>query len=38
MTSDEIITKADLKKFRDELFAELRKANLRSNSNMLIKE
>src|SRR3546814_11787078 len=37
MTPDEIITKADLEKFKDELFAELRKANVRPNSKMQIR-
>src|SRR5690606_26598917 len=38
MTPDEIITKADLEKFKEELFAELRKANVRPSSKVQIKE
>jgi len=38
MTPDEIITKADLERFKEELFAKLRKANVRPNSKMQIKE
>ena len=38
MTPDEILTKADLEQFKEELFSELRKANIRPNSKMQIKE
>ena len=38
MTPDEIITKADLENFKEELFTELRKANVRPNSKMQVKE
>lgn len=38
MTPDEIITRADLQQFKEELFAELRKANVHPHSKMQIKE
>lgn len=38
MIPDELLTKADLEKFKEELFTELRKANVHPNSKMQIKE